>query len=120
MSADTVDERAYAKLNLILHVARPRADGMHPLGSIFASIDLFDDIHVEPANGAGDSVECAGLDGPNLAEEALGAFRRRVPELPRAAGADREAHPSRGRARRRAAPTPRRSCERPTASPASP
>ena len=82
MSADTVDERAYAKLNLILHVARPRADGMHPLGSIFASIDLFDDIHVEPGNGTGDSVECAGLDGPNLAEEALGAFRRRVPELP--------------------------------------
>ena len=42
MSAETVDERAFAKLNLILHVARPRADGMHPLGSIFASIDLFD------------------------------------------------------------------------------
>ena len=82
MSADTVDERAYAKLNLILHVARPRADGMHPLGSIFASIDLFDDIHVEPGNGTLDSVECAGLDGPNLAEEALGAFRRLVPELP--------------------------------------
>ena len=33
-----VDERAFAKLNLILHVGRPRADGMHPLGSILASV----------------------------------------------------------------------------------
>ena len=77
------------------------SDGLHPLCSIFASIDLFDDIHVEPADGAGDEVECAGLDGPNLAEAALGAFRRRVPELPALRVRDREAHPGRGRARRR-------------------
>ena len=77
-----VDERAFAKLNLLLHVGRRRPDGLHPLGSIFASIDLCDDIQVEPADAPGDRVECAGLDGANLADEALAAFRRRVPELP--------------------------------------
>lgn len=77
-----VEERAFAKLNLILHIGRPRTDGLHPLGSILASIDLWDDLRVEPADAGGDRVECAGLDGPNLAEDALGAFRRRVPGLP--------------------------------------
>jgi len=77
-----VDERAFAKLNLILHVGRRRTDGLHPLGSILASIDLWDDVRVERADAWGDRVECAGLDGPNLAEAALAAFRRRVPELP--------------------------------------
>jgi 4-diphosphocytidyl-2-C-methyl-D-erythritol kinase len=77
-----VDERAFAKLNLILHVGRPRTDGLHPLGSILASIDLWDDLQVEPADAGADRVECAGLDGPNLADAALAAFRRRVPELP--------------------------------------
>ena len=38
-----VRELAYAKLNLVLHVGRPHADGMHPLCSLFASIDLADD-----------------------------------------------------------------------------
>jgi 4-diphosphocytidyl-2-C-methyl-D-erythritol kinase len=77
-----VDERAFAKINLILHVGRRRTDGLHPLGSILASIDLWDDIRVEPADAGGDRVECAGVDGANLADEALAAFRRRVPELP--------------------------------------
>jgi len=77
-----VDERAFAKLNLILHVGRPRADGLHPLCSIFASIDLYDEISVEPVEVGGDRVECAGLDAPNIADAALAAFRRRVPDLP--------------------------------------
>jgi 4-diphosphocytidyl-2-C-methyl-D-erythritol kinase len=77
-----VDERAFAKLNLILHVGRRRADGLHPVGSIFASIDLWDALRVELADVGGDRVECNGIDGPNLADGALAAFRRRVPELP--------------------------------------
>jgi 4-diphosphocytidyl-2-C-methyl-D-erythritol kinase len=77
-----VDERAFAKINLILHVGNRRADGLHPLASILASIDLFDDLRVEPADGVGDRVECAGLEGPNLADAALAAYRRRVPALP--------------------------------------
>jgi 4-diphosphocytidyl-2-C-methyl-D-erythritol kinase len=77
-----VHERAFAKLNLILHVGRRRHDGMHPLGSILASIDLCDQVEVEPAESAADNVDCPGLDGPNLASAALTAFRRRVPTLP--------------------------------------
>jgi 4-diphosphocytidyl-2-C-methyl-D-erythritol kinase len=75
-----VEERAFAKLNLILHVGRRRVDGLHPLGSVFASIDLHDDVRVEEAEG--DEVDCAGVDGANLAGAAVAAFRRRVPELP--------------------------------------
>jgi 4-diphosphocytidyl-2-C-methyl-D-erythritol kinase len=77
-----VHERAFAKLNLILHVGRPRADGMHPLGSILASIDLHDDVHIELTKFGADRVECPGVHGPNLADAALRALRRRVPDLP--------------------------------------
>jgi 4-diphosphocytidyl-2-C-methyl-D-erythritol kinase len=75
-----VEERAFAKVNLILHVGRRRVDGLHPLGSVFASLDLHDEVHVE--EGEVDGVECAGIDGPNLVVAAVAAFRRRVPELP--------------------------------------
>ncbi|MEA2332258.1 MAG: 4-diphosphocytidyl-2-C-methyl-D-erythritol kinase [Thermoleophilaceae bacterium] len=80
MSTATVHERAYAKLNLVLHVGPPRPDGLHPLCSIFASIDLADDVHAEPAQA--DTVECPSVAGPNLAEAALRAFRDRIPSLP--------------------------------------
>jgi 4-diphosphocytidyl-2-C-methyl-D-erythritol kinase len=75
-----VEERAFAKVNLILHVGRRRVDGLHPLGSVFASLDLHDEVRVEEAEV--DGVECAGIDGPNLAAAAVAAFRRRLPELP--------------------------------------
>jgi 4-diphosphocytidyl-2-C-methyl-D-erythritol kinase len=81
-SPPAVHERAFAKLNLMLHVGRPRVDGLHPLGSIFASIDLCDDVHVEPTRFGADRVECPGVRGPNVAEAALAVFRRRVPALP--------------------------------------
>ena len=77
-----IHEPAFAKLNLILHVGAPRADGLHPLCSIFASLDLADAVEVEVARSGPDSVDCPGVHGPNLAEAALLAFRRRVPSLP--------------------------------------
>lgn len=78
-----IRERAFAKLNLVLHVGHPRPDGLHPLCSIFASVDLADTIEIEPArDGASDSIKCAGVQGENLAQAALSAFRRRVPSLP--------------------------------------
>jgi len=68
-----IRERAPAKVNLLLHVGRRRADGLHELCSLFASIDLADDVTVEP--GETDEVVCAGVEGPNLALVALERFR---------------------------------------------
>ena len=82
MTAAVVHERAFAKLNLILHVGAPRSDGMHPLCSIFASVDLADSLEVTEEEGGADRVECPGVSGTNLAQAAITAFRRRVPSLP--------------------------------------
>ena len=76
-------ERAPAKVNLILHVGPAREDGLHAVCSLFASLDLADDVLVERA--ASDEVSCPGVDPPNLAADALAAFRaaaRGVPLAP--------------------------------------
>jgi 4-diphosphocytidyl-2-C-methyl-D-erythritol kinase len=76
-------ELAYAKLNLVLHVGPPREDGMHPLCSLVASIDLADEISAEPKESGEDTVECRGVRGDNLASRALAEFRSRAGgELP--------------------------------------
>ena len=80
--SDPVHEVAHAKLNLVLHVGPPRPNGLHPICSIFASLDLADEIGVRPAEGPADTVECEGVEGPNLAAAALAAFRAEVPSLP--------------------------------------
>jgi 4-diphosphocytidyl-2-C-methyl-D-erythritol kinase len=77
-----VEELAYAKLNLVLHVGPPQPNGLHPICSIFASLDLADDVQVRPGEGPDDAVECEGVDGSNLAAAALTAFRAEVPSLP--------------------------------------
>jgi 4-diphosphocytidyl-2-C-methyl-D-erythritol kinase len=77
-----ITETAYAKLNLLLHVGRPRPDGLHPLCSIFASLDLADELRFQPAAGPEDTIECGGVEGPNLVTAALAAFRAEVPSLP--------------------------------------
>lgn len=47
MIRDVVSRRAPAKLNLALSVGPPRAsDGLHPISSWFASIDLYDELKV--------------------------------------------------------------------------
>jgi 4-diphosphocytidyl-2-C-methyl-D-erythritol kinase len=79
---DPVRELAYAKLNLVLHVGAPQPNGMHPICSIFASLELADDVQVRPGDGPGDTVECDGVEGPNLAAAALDSFRAEVPSLP--------------------------------------
>ena len=76
-------ELAYAKLNLVLHVGPLRDDGLHPLCSLVASIDLADEVTAEPADSGADSVDCAGVSGDNLAARALAEFRSRAGrELP--------------------------------------
>lgn len=64
---------APAKVNLLLHVGTPRSDGLHPLCSLFASVDLADEVNLEPADT--DEVRCRVVEGPNLAERALAAYR---------------------------------------------
>jgi 4-diphosphocytidyl-2-C-methyl-D-erythritol kinase len=75
-----VRELAPAKVNLVLHVGPRRADGLHELASIFASLDLCDELGIEPAER--DEVVCPDVEGPNLVTAALEAFRSRVPDLP--------------------------------------
>jgi 4-diphosphocytidyl-2-C-methyl-D-erythritol kinase len=76
-----IRERAPAKVNLLLHVGPRRADGLHELCSLFASIDLADEVTVEPAEG--DEVVCAGVERPNLALAAVERFRAEAaPALP--------------------------------------
>jgi len=71
-------ELAYAKLNLVLHVGRPREDGMHPVCSIVASIDLADEVTAEAKDSGEDTIRCEGVDGDNLASRALAEFRSRA------------------------------------------
>jgi 4-diphosphocytidyl-2-C-methyl-D-erythritol kinase len=78
----SVRELAFAKLNLALHVGARRPDGLHPICSIFASIALADELQARPSDGAADTVDCEGVEGPNLAAAALAAFRTEVPSLP--------------------------------------
>ena len=83
--SEVIREAAFAKLNPVLHVGPPRPDGLHPLCSIFSSLDLADVVEVETAaeGAASDSVDCPGVRGVNLAQRAAAAFRERVPALPR-------------------------------------
>jgi 4-diphosphocytidyl-2-C-methyl-D-erythritol kinase len=76
------EERAYAKLNLILHVGTPRSDGFHPLCSLFASIELADELRGALGDRGEDVVECPGLEGENLALRAIAAFRAHSGGLP--------------------------------------
>jgi 4-diphosphocytidyl-2-C-methyl-D-erythritol kinase len=76
-----IHETAPAKVNLILHVGRRRADGLHDICSLFASLELADGVMVEQAGA--DEVICPGVDGPNLAQDAIEAFRSTAaPDLP--------------------------------------
>jgi 4-diphosphocytidyl-2-C-methyl-D-erythritol kinase len=68
---------AQAKVNLRLKVLAREADGFHSIETIFARIDLADDILVR-AGGSGRSIDCKGADlGPverNLAYRAAVAY----------------------------------------------
>jgi 4-diphosphocytidyl-2-C-methyl-D-erythritol kinase len=67
---------APAKVNLCLFVGAPRADGYHPLVSVFQSVSLADELVLEYAPPAHrDEVVCPGVTGPNLAATALAAYR---------------------------------------------
>jgi len=70
-----IRETAPAKVNLVLQVGDVREDGLHELCSLFASVDLADEVTVEQHDGVGDEVICAGVSGPNLATRAAEELR---------------------------------------------
>jgi 4-diphosphocytidyl-2-C-methyl-D-erythritol kinase len=78
----TVHEHAFAKVNLVLHVGPPRHDGLHPLCSLLASVDLADDLTVGEAAGGEDEVHCPGVPNETLCRQALSALREALPDLP--------------------------------------
>ena len=67
--------RAPAKLNLCLYLGPRREDGLHEIVSLFCPLTLADRIVVTDADV--DEVVCPGVEGPNLAGEALAALRGR-------------------------------------------
>jgi 4-diphosphocytidyl-2-C-methyl-D-erythritol kinase len=71
----------YAKINIGLRVGSLREDGFHPVGGIFQSIDVADQLTLEPAGsdsiaGTGGRPVADGLD--NLAFRAASAVRSRA------------------------------------------
>jgi 4-diphosphocytidyl-2-C-methyl-D-erythritol kinase len=75
MSVLTTEARA--KINLCLFVGPPRGDGRHEVVTLMDSLTLYDDVRIdtEAPGLAADEVVCPGVEGPNLAAEALQAFR---------------------------------------------
>ena len=69
--------RAPAKLNLCLYLGPVRDDGLHELRSLFCPLALSDRIRVTSADDGLDEVICEGVEGPNLAADALAALRAR-------------------------------------------
>lgn len=67
-----MSELASAKINLCLFLGGTRADGRHELVSVMQSLAWGDTVTVEPADR--DEVICPGVDGPNLAQNALTAL----------------------------------------------
>jgi 4-diphosphocytidyl-2-C-methyl-D-erythritol kinase len=77
-----VVERAHAKVNLVLRVGPSRPDGMHPLCSLFAALELADEVTVGLGTESTDEVICPGVEGDNLAARAVAAFRTAAPDAP--------------------------------------
>jgi 4-diphosphocytidyl-2-C-methyl-D-erythritol kinase len=75
-----IRELAPAKVNLVLRIGPAGANGLHEVASLFASLDLADEIEVEVAPQ--DSVECEGVEGPNLATAAVERLRQYAPSMP--------------------------------------
>ncbi|MEA2245132.1 MAG: 4-diphosphocytidyl-2-C-methyl-D-erythritol kinase [Solirubrobacteraceae bacterium] len=72
--------QARAKINLCLFVGPRRGDGRHQVVTLMDSLDIHDDVCLQVAPGGlrADEVVCPGVEGPNLAEAALAAFRART------------------------------------------
>ena len=74
----TLQEPAYAKLNLTLDILNRREDGYHEIESIMQQITLRDDIEIDLETGEDWKLECdqegVPTDSENLAWKAAGLF----------------------------------------------
>lgn len=66
---------APGKLNLTLALGERREDGLHALVSLVQSLSLADELTLAAARGDEDEVRCLGVEGRNLAADALDAYR---------------------------------------------
>lgn len=75
-----LETEANAKVNLCLYVGPLRSDGRHEIATLMDSLTLCDDLRMElePDGLDADEVLCPGVEGPNLAADALAAFRART------------------------------------------
>ena len=73
-----VEEKAYAKINLVLNIGDLRPDGYHDIQTIMQSLELHADVTVEQTGGTGitvtASVDTIPTDESNLAAKAVKAF----------------------------------------------
>ncbi|UUY05829.1 hypothetical protein LRS13_10005 [Svornostia abyssi] len=69
--------RAPGKVNLCLYVGPTREDGRHELVTVMDSVSLHDTLALTaaPPGATADEVICPAVAGPNLAADALAAFR---------------------------------------------
>lgn len=79
-----VNETAFAKINLALHVRRRRADGYHELETLFAFVDAGDRLRVAPAGR--DELRTLGEFGGELADPFGNIVMQALSALPRAQG----------------------------------
>src|SRR2546426_4203936 len=68
--------RAFAKINLDLHILGRRDDGYHELRTIFQAIDWYDEIVMEPAKRFEFSAPGTPEDETNLVVRAVRAYER--------------------------------------------
>ncbi len=82
----TLQEPAYAKLNLTLDILHKREDGFHEIESIMQQITMCDDVEIDVETGEDWKLECDWEDVPtdseNLAWKAAGVFYREIGKDP--------------------------------------
>lgn len=77
-------ETAYAKINLALHVRRPRDDGYHELETVFAFVDGGDILSARPAER--DEVTLCGEFAPQITDPFGNLVSKALSVLPRSQG----------------------------------
>ena len=82
----TLNEQAYAKLNLTLDILGKREDGYHELETVMQQITLCDEIEIDVETGEDWKLECdweeIPADSSNLAWKAAGLFYKSIGKDP--------------------------------------